>query len=190
MSVPGNGAVPGDVTPGGIPALTNHSGRKFSHYPTKPPLVPVKVFSSAPNQHQVHLGIRAEPRWDIAFLIPSLSRFFPLPSFQVLPSSFFLQVLPSSLSLSRSFPLPSLPRCFPFPLPCSWSSQDSIQAARERFLLPALLFQGGFLVSFPRDLSVCSSIPCLHLFLLTCRWFSCQVWSREEGSGAVPSHPR
>lgn len=123
-----------------------------------------------------------------------LSRCFPLPSFSrcflVSPgASFFplsLQVFPSSLSLSRSFPLSSLPRCFPFPLPCSCSSQDSIQAAKERFLLPALLFQGGFLVSFPRDLSVCSSIPCLHPFLLTCRWFSCQVWSREEGSGAIP----
>lgn len=62
-------------------------------------------------------------------------------SFHVLPSSFFpdislfclsLQVLPSSLSLSRSS------TCFPFSLPCPCSSQDSIQAAKECFLLPAL----------------------------------------------------
>lgn len=135
MSVPGNGAVPGEVTPAGIPTLTNHSGRKFSHYPTKPPLVPVEVFYSAPNQHQAHLGIRAEPRWDIAFLIPSLSRFFPLPSFSrcfllspgvpLFPLSF--QEFPSLLpALVLPFPPPlflQLPGLHPgsqgaFPSPC------------------------------------------------------------------------
>lgn len=124
MSVPGNGAVPGELIPGGIPALTNLSGSRFSQYPTKPPLVQLEFFSELTSGEFAN---QAEPRLDFEFLsfpLPSLSRCFPLLS--VSPgASFFplslqeFQVLPFPPPLCLQLPglHPSSQGAFPSPCP-------------------------------------------------------------------------
>lgn len=182
MSVPGNGAVPGELIPGGIPALTNLSGRRFSQYPTKPPLVQLEFFSKLTSGEFEN---QAEPRLDFEFLsfsLPSLSRYFPLLS--VSPGASFFPVSPQEFQV-LPFPPPlclQLPGLHPssqgaFPSPCPTFPQS----------IPGF-FPQGFICLLQYSLSpyLC---PQLQKVFLQGVEQGREEWDTQE-CWLIPSHPR